>query len=344
MTKPAKHVSQIALWKHLKEQNKSGKTDIIFVDPKELVIEEGYNIRPIDWTYVDQLAQDYKKGDPIPPIVVEILMVDGKPVPFVREGHHRTHGACKADMIQVPIIPFKGNKEAAIALMFKSGSTRPLTRVQRATGVRRLRACNMSQEAVAKFLGISQGEVSILEKIFMLPEAVKDMIEKNLVAATTAIELYAEHGDDLYDILIARLEQKQVEAVDATAEQTAQESLIKDDVTTEDAPAKQKRAALTSKDFKPKLPKLARKTLHSMEDTLLSLGSQLDIDKISAMPDGAKLELTIDRSTALVLGQLHAELEDLRAETEKMKAAQNQAKEDAVETTEEQLDMLADQQ
>lgn len=343
MSDVKKHSSQIALWKHLKEEGKTtGKTDIVYIDPEVLVIEDGFNIRPIDWDYVRQLSEDYQKGDPIPAITVEILLVDGVPVAFVRDGHHRTHGARLAKLPQVAINVFKGNKEAAIALMFKSGNTRTLTRVQKSVAVRRLRACHMSQDAIAKLLGVSQGEVSLLEKISMLPEAVKEMVEKNIVSATTAIDLHAVHGDGLYDFLQARLAEKQLNSPEPTAAESTQVALI--DSESQPAVAKTKRAELTSKDLKPKLPKLAKKTLHSMEDTLLSIGSQLDADRVSALAEGATMQITIDRSTALVMSQLYAELEDMRAQKAAWEAETQINKEQEEKSAEEQIDLLADQQ
>lgn len=337
-TGKTKHMSQIALWKHLKEQNKAGKTDIVYIDPKELVIEEGFNIRPIDWGYVAQLTKSYNDGDNIPPIVVEIIERDGRPVPIVRDGHHRTHAAVSAKMPQVAISPFKGNAEAAVVLMLKSGSTRPLTRLQFAVGVKRLRACHLSQQKIADMLGISQGEVSNLEKISMLPEAVKEMIEKNQISATTAVDLHVTHGDGLYDFLQARLAEKAPVAGSAEEAAPQQDDLLEDG----QAPAAKKkvRAELTSRDLKPKLPKLQKKTLVSMEDTLLNLGSRLDVASISELPEDGFFELKISRTEALVIGQLHAELEELRA----MKAqfeAQNKADVQAVEKqAEEQINLL----
>lgn len=333
-----KHVSQIALWKSLKEQNKAGKTDIVHIDPNELVIEEGFNIRPIDWTYVDELAVSYNNGEIIPAIVVEIVERDGKPVPIVRDGHHRTHAARKANMPQVSIVPFKGNAESALVLMMKSGNSRPLTRVQKSVGIRRLRACHLSQEKIAQLLNISQGEVSNLEKVSMLPEAVKDMVEQNVVSATLAVEMHAVHGDNLYTFLQGRLAEKAPAAEQAEEQAPEQADLIQGAETP--VAQRKERAALTSKDLKPKLPKLQKKTLSSMEDTLLRLGAQLDVATISSMPEDAELELKITRTEALVIGQLHAELEELRA----MKAQfeeQNKVNAQAQERqAEEQINLL----
>jgi ParB-like chromosome segregation protein Spo0J len=340
-TENLKHASQIALWKHFKDQKMASKTDIVYIDPKTLVIEEGFNIRPVDQSYVDELAQAYLNGDTLPPLIVEILLVNDTPTPYVRDGHHRTHALLKAGIPQVAIIPFKGNREAAIALMFKSGSTRSLTRVQRATGVRRLRACNMSQESIAKLLGISQGEVSILEKIAMLPEAVKDMVEQNIVSATLAVDLHATHGSALYNFLQSRLDAKASEA-ETTEEGQEQPALLGE--STPETPAKTKRAALTSKDLKPKMPKLAKTTLTSMESTLLALGSQLDFDRINALDENDVIEIKIDRSTAMIMSQLHAELEDLKAQKAAMQAELDSKKEADAKTAEEQIDLLDGQQ
>lgn len=331
-TENLKHASQIALWKHLKSNEQASKTDIVYVDPKTLVIEEGFNIRPIDFEYVDQLAQSYLNGDTLPPLTVEILLVDGVPTPYVRDGHHRTHALLKAGIPQVAIVPFKGNREQAIALMFKSGNTKPLTRVQRSTGVRRLRACNMSQESIAKLLGISQGEVSILEKIAVLPEAVKDLIEKNIVSATTAVDLHSVHGNGLYDFLKSRLDAVMAEKSDET---DGQGEMLENE-----KPEKVKRAVLTSKNLRPKVPKLLKSTLSSMESTLLALGSQLDIERISQLSDSDTIEIRVDRSTALVMSQLHAELEELKAQKAAILAELQEAKDAEKRESEEQIDLL----
>lgn len=338
-TENLKHTSQIALWKHFKEEKMASKSDIVYIDPKLLVIEDGFNIRPIDQSYVDELAQSYLNGDTLPPLVVEILLKDDVPTAYVRDGHHRTHALLKAGIPQVGIIPFKGNRESAIALMFKSGNTKPLTRVQRATGVRRLRACNMSQEAIAKLLGISQGDVSILEKISMLPEAVKEMVENNVVSATLAVELHATHGNGLYDFLQSRLKEKNAEAeAEANEQNVEQKGLLNE--SEPEVPAKTKRAALTSKDLKPKMPKLAKKTLSSMESTLLAIGSQLDIEKINSLSDNDVIEIRIDRSTAMVMSQLHAELEDLKAQKAALQAEIDSKNAADLKTAEEQIDLL----
>lgn len=76
-------LKQAAENKQIEGVQKSSKQSQI--DPALLVIEEGFNARPIDREHVDGFKVSYKSGAHVPPIVVWVE--DGQIV--VNDGHHR---------------------------------------------------------------------------------------------------------------------------------------------------------------------------------------------------------------------------------------------------------------
>lgn len=289
----------------------------------ELFILDGYNIRPIDFDYVSTIAQGYIAGDPIPAIIVEVVEVEGVNKLRVIDGHHRYHAAIEAKVAYVEVKEFKGNAEEAIALMFKSGSTRPLTQLDKAEGVRRLRNANLKQADVARILGITPQGVAALEKIIELPFRFKELVRENVISASQAVELFRVHGEKAVGLVESKLaqhesEQKQ-EVAPAVSKQVngngAEPAAAEEPVSTVE---KVTRATLTAKAFKPaKLPKLAPTVVTSMQTAVQRIGMLIRIDDIG---EGSDVTIKMDKATAVLLAQVAAELEDHTSEVAAIKA------------------------
>jgi hypothetical protein len=200
----------------LKSLNKDNvnlsKTDLFQVDPRIILEEDGFNTRGAYCDdYYDQpeiaagirsLADAYKNGNFVPPIIVKVR--DGQV--FVREGHRRRRAILLAieegaQIAKVPVVEHKGDEAEQSLLICTSNDGLPLTPLERGVVYGRLNAWGWSDQEIANKVGRTAEHVRITRGYLELPIEMKKMIQSDQVAATYAAELYKEHGESALDVL-----------------------------------------------------------------------------------------------------------------------------------------------
>ncbi|WP_228155560.1 hypothetical protein [Klebsiella pneumoniae] len=148
------------------------KRDGFTISPQLLLEEEGFNTRgafcenyyerPDIKAGIRVLADAYKRGDYVPPIIVKVI--DGKV--YVREGHRRRRAILLAieegaDIQFVQVVEHKGDEAEQSLLIATSNDGLPLSPLERAVIYARLANWGWSDQMIAQRVGRSAEHVRI---------------------------------------------------------------------------------------------------------------------------------------------------------------------------------------
>lgn len=217
----------------LKALNRSsedvGRSDLFSVKPDMLTEEAGFNVRgAFDDAYFDQpeiqehirgLADSYKMGRYVPPIVVQVR----EGIPYIRDGMHRRRALMLAisegaDIKRVQVLEHRGDEAQQTLLLATSNDGRPLSPMERAVIYDRLEKWGWTVQEIASSVRRTTKHVSQTMALLEMPIELKRMVQRNEIAATQAAELYRQHGDDAMDM------------ISATHETTGKEKVTKKDI------------------------------------------------------------------------------------------------------------------
>ena len=215
---------------------KTTRTDIQQVDPRNLVIEEGFN-RRVDYGDIDGLALSLVQFGMIEPI--EGFKVRGEDKFVVTEGHRRQRALMLAfenhakgvagfenisKIERVMVLPSSNNLKERLFIMAITGEgKKPLTELEKAqlyTDIIAMgkedgkRRSEVIQEIISK-IGVSRASVYNTLKISELPQGIKDRIAANVISAGTVVSITRELKNPDEQV-------KAVEAAIANAQKTAE--------------------------------------------------------------------------------------------------------------------------
>ena len=192
--------------------------DKFSINPRALVIREGYNVRNLDEmtdedragydAYVDALAIAYATGQTVPSIIVRV--VDGQVV--VSEGHTRHKGMMRAidvygaSLERVTVEEFKGTDAQERALMATSQNNRKLRALELAkvyTGL--ADEDGMSDEEIAKMVGQTVDHVARYKAYATMPAELQSFVNLNRMSVTVAMELFTKHGDNVVNVAAGKI-------------------------------------------------------------------------------------------------------------------------------------------
>jgi hypothetical protein len=272
MTTPTK------LAKSLKQFSKDNKeamsrSDKFSIDPRLIVPRKDFNVRELELMsetelaayeeYVDQLAQSYRDGRYVPPIVVKV--VDGTPTPV--DGHTRHKGMMRAIEVygaaldRVTVEEFKGDDAEEIALIASSQNNRKLKPLELAKVYIRLERLGKSDKEIALSVGLTAARVSQIKAYYEMPSELKSLVFVDKIAVDAAMELFNKYGT------------KSVEYAQALIEKSSKTGGKK----------------VTSKTTTPKLSRKESRTLNTTASSLYSVIKDVEV------PEGAEsvsVELT----------------------------------------------------
>ena len=279
------------------------KSDLFSVAPHLLLEEEGFNTRgafcedyyerPDIKAGIRSLADAYKRGDYVPPIIVKVR--DGNV--FVREGHRRRRAILLAisegaDIRKIQVLEHKGDEAEQTLLIATSNDGLPLTPLEKAVIYGRLANWGWSDQEIAERVSRTAEHVRQAKALLELPLELKQMIQANEVAATYASELFREHGEAAVQVL------KEAKAGEG-----------------EEKPKKLTRKKVEKKSS----PKMGKKVVEAMHKSVSSLTKRLDTIK----EDGDTFTLTLTRDDVEELQALREKLAELEGEPEGQ-ASENQ--------------------
>lgn len=292
------------------------KGDGFAVAPHLLVEEEGFNVRgAFDPGYFDRsevvahirsLADSYKAGRYVPPIVVQTR--DG--VPYVRDGHCRRRGLMLAisegaQIQKIQVLEHKGDEADQAALIVSSNNSLPLSIMERAVIYGRLANWGFKDhEIAAKVGGISAERVRQLRGYLELPLELKRMIDADHIAAGYAAELYAEHGQKAIEIAKAAKEE---------ADKAGKTKVTKSIVT---------KAGVSPT---PRAPRFSKKLLASMREGVSTLTRHLDNLNLAEDRQTFTVKLTVE--DVELLQALKEQMDNLKPAAEATEATKKAGKE-----------------
>jgi ParB family chromosome partitioning protein len=177
-------------------------------DPREIVVEDGFNGRPINPVHVAKLKLARHNGAKMPPCVIE--MVNNRMV--MRDGHHRLYDVMEdirdgIDIKGIQVIEFKGNDAQRIMLMIGSQGGLPMSPLELGVQYAKLRdGCGWTFKQIADGAGMSEQHVR--DCVAFTQEANSDVqaaVARGEIKGTTARQLVKQHGDKAGEVIAAAL-------------------------------------------------------------------------------------------------------------------------------------------
>lgn len=176
-------------------QFSQGRSDIHRVDPRLLVITEGWNNRDESQEltdHIEMLAQSIAEvGVKMP---IQIKLEDGKMV--VKAGHCRTRAVMLAisrgvDIKTVPVVSVDryASDEDLILEQVITNTGKPLTVMEETRVYKKLLDLGWNQSDIAKKVGKSNGRISQMLGLLTMPAAVQAHVASGAVSASLASQV-----------------------------------------------------------------------------------------------------------------------------------------------------------
>jgi len=201
---------------------KSKRKDLMLVDPRNIIIQEGFNIRH-DLGDISSLMQSIQEfGLQVP---IKAKKVYGTDKWEVVDGHRRMMAINSLIELGVPIefvevSIFSGDVTEKILSMLITGTgQKPLTEYEQSEGIGRLIDSGEKPENIAKKIGKSIPHIYHLLKIYSLPEKYKQKIRDGYISGYTMLELFEDYSDEELDY--------ELEMVIDNAQQSAKNGEVK---------------------------------------------------------------------------------------------------------------------
>jgi len=182
------------------------RSDKFSIDPRLIKARKDFNVRELEQmsseereaydTYVDNLAQAYRDGRYVPPIVIKV--VDGIPTPV--DGHTRHKGMMraidvyKADLQRVTVEEFKGDDAEEVALIATSQNNRKLKPLELAKVYIRLERLGKSDKEIAETVGVTPARVAQIKAFYTMPSELKRLVNLDNISVEAAMDLYSKYG------------------------------------------------------------------------------------------------------------------------------------------------------
>lgn len=176
-----------------------GRSDLFKVDPRDLNIKEGWNVRDEESLDLEELMISIKEHGVKQPLTVQIE--EGKL--YVTDGHRRYFATLKLleEGVEIKTVPVQtenrfSNAADHIASMIVRNSGKPLTAIEQARVFKRLLDFGLSQTEIAAKVGKSRQWVVNMLELNAAPEELKALVKKGNVTATLAHKTLAKEGGE----------------------------------------------------------------------------------------------------------------------------------------------------
>mgnify|MGYP003624756473 CR=1 FL=1 len=271
------------------------KNDIYALAPHMIEEEEGFNSRGAFcddyWEREDvkaeiaSLADAYKRGDFVPPMIVKF--VDGRA--FVREGHRRLRALNLAieqgaEIQKIQVLEHRGDEAEQTALILTANNGKPLTALEKAVVYGRLSSWGWSDKQIGDKVGLTSEKIRQDRALLELPLELKKMIQADVISASYGAELFAEHGTKAIDIINA--------------------AMVDNDSTDNAPQTEEKKTKRITRKQVEKGPRMTKKVVKSMHQSLQGLSAGLG----DAVPEGEGYALKISKEVYEQLMELQETL------------------------------------
>jgi ParB family chromosome partitioning protein len=214
---------------NVEETLKTKKTDLLMIDPRNIVVEEGFNVRT-DMGDIDALSQSIVEVGQLEPITV--CKQRGTDKYILTDGHRRMAAILKAiengkEIPYVRAIVSTGNVEDRIFAMVITGiGKKPLNSLEEGEAYKRLKAYGYDVKTIASKVGKSLPHIYNMLKLADVPQLVKQHISDGNISGNTVVTLLkdAKTADDLLRIVeeAVAASQTEQEVAEPTTEETTE--------------------------------------------------------------------------------------------------------------------------
>lgn len=172
--------------------NETKKTDILLVDPRNIVVVDGFNVRT-DMGDIEALASSILElGLQVPLMGKKVRgedkfeLVDGhrrfKAVQYLLSKGH--------DVPYVKVTSFTGNEEDRVLAMVTTGTgQKPLTELEQAEAIKRLINFHYKAEEIAKKIGKSVPHIYNMIALANATKKIKDIVANGEISGTTVVHI-----------------------------------------------------------------------------------------------------------------------------------------------------------
>lgn len=202
-----------------KEILKTKSTDILSVDPRNIIVKEGFNVRQ-DMGDIEGLMHSLLESGQQVPIVC--AKVKGEEKYELIEGHRRMEAINLAlekgfDFPYVRVVKFVGSDEDRLFTMLITGTgQKQLTELEQAEGFKRLINFGYKKDDIAKKVGVSPAQVYNMIQLANVPQKIKLRIAENKISGNTVVQLIREVKDSEEQV---RIVEEAIASVEATTEE-----------------------------------------------------------------------------------------------------------------------------
>lgn len=173
------------------------KVNKSFMVPIEkLFMEDGFNVRDLDYEHAASIGQAYRAGDHVPPLVVQ---VQPNGTMKIIDGHHRYQAIIGlietgVEFPRVQCESFSGAEADQLSYMIKSSQGRNLSAVERGMAYKRLESHGFTRDEISTKVGRSRNDITHHIDIADLPDETRRQIKNGEVSASLAHELHNSGG------------------------------------------------------------------------------------------------------------------------------------------------------
>ena len=180
-----------------------GRRDILAIDPRKIVVEQGFNGRDFDMAenqdHIESLKESIRERGVLEPLTVrlkdgnQVMLVGGEcrlraVLMLIQEGEKILTVPCQSEDRNT-------SSEQRIVEQVTRNSGKPFTPLETARLVQRLIHYGWGQGQIAKKLGKTASYVSHLLSVEGLPEAAKQMVRQGEVSAAQALSIVRSEGE-----------------------------------------------------------------------------------------------------------------------------------------------------
>jgi ParB family chromosome partitioning protein len=183
----------------MSEINVTKRTDILLVDPRNIVIVDGFNVRT-DMGDIEALADSILETGLQVPLMAKKVKGEDK---FELVDGHRRMTAVKYllskgyDIPFVKVLPFTGNEEDRVLAMVTTGTgQKPLTELEQAEAIKRLVTFHYKPEEIAKKVGKSLPHIYNMLTLANASKKVKELVSSGDISGTTIVHIVRETSDE----------------------------------------------------------------------------------------------------------------------------------------------------
>lgn len=212
------------------ETLKTKKTDLLMIDPRNIIVEEGFNVRT-DMGDIDGLSESIVEVGQLEPITV--CKQRGTDKYILTDGHRRMAAINRAieqgkNIPYVRAIVSTGNIEDRLFAMVITGiGKKALNSLEEGEAYKRLKAYGYDVKQIAAKVGKSLPHIYNMLKLADVPQQVKKYVADGSISGNTVVTLLkdAKTAEDLLRIVeeavLASEVEQEVEVADGKAKPTA---------------------------------------------------------------------------------------------------------------------------